>query len=403
MADNGLVDYADPAFRRACRAAVKTELTDEQFENFMVEAKARGLNPVLGHLWIQMRWDSKSRTEKPVIGVGIDGFRYVAHQTREYAGQDAPVFVEGHNELPFSCTITVHRWSPLANEKVSYTATIYFDEYCQVGKDKNPTRMWAKMPHAMLAKCAEAVTLRKAFVELGGLYTPDEMAQAANQGDDPPTDQQQAVAAAEKTEAKNNQVAEKTAARAAKNPDDIAARIAGISNMQEALKQLEPNPGAGEATYYDILWVGYGARHANSPVFLNDWEKAAACWKELTRKVNEWKKAATLGVTAEDLEPDSSETSDEIAERKVAELRREKGEPALTVKDFDDNELWLVKAFLKAGRGVVGDDIDPWLADFAGVKGELLAQAESWREKQDDQSAPPTEKTPSGEQGGLGW
>ena len=60
------------------------------------------------------------------------------------------------------------------------SATAHYIEYCQRNKEGQPTRFWEGMAHSQLAKCAEALALRKSFpADLSGLYTADEMRQAA--------------------------------------------------------------------------------------------------------------------------------------------------------------------------------------------------------------------------------
>jgi len=83
--------------------------------------------------------------------------------------------------IPLAATVTVYRMTGAA--RFAYTATARFREYYR----NTPT--WNHMPFTMLAKCAEALALRKAFpAELGGLYTREEMNQAGVEDEEKITD-----------------------------------------------------------------------------------------------------------------------------------------------------------------------------------------------------------------------
>lgn len=136
------------------------------------------------------------------IQTGIDGFRLIAERSKLYAGQDAPqwltadgewvdVFVKAlHGEHPLAARVRVYRhdWDKPA------VGIATWDEYVQTKSNGEVTAMWKQRGPGQLAKCAEALALRKAFPQdLSGLYTSDEIGggvlevREADQGENVPS------------------------------------------------------------------------------------------------------------------------------------------------------------------------------------------------------------------------
>lgn len=160
--------------------------TDNELRLFISVCHATKLNPFLRQVHFVKRWDSKLLQEVGVIQVGIDGFRAIAEESGQYAGSDDAIHkdqtekelvmgkVKVKKDVPGSATVTVYKL--IGEQRYPFTATARWDEYYPGDKQGY---MWAKMPYGQLAKCAEALALRKAFPKLlSGLYVPEEMDQA---------------------------------------------------------------------------------------------------------------------------------------------------------------------------------------------------------------------------------
>jgi phage recombination protein Bet len=177
------------------KATVAEGTTDLEFQLFAQVCQRTGLDPFARQIYaIKRKMQKDGRwVERMVLQTGIDGYRVIAERTGEYVGGDEPTYGGecpcGNKALgkhPEWAAVTVRRLK--SGQGWTTTAKAYFDEYAQTKADGHPNGMWEKMPRNQLAKCAEALALRRAFPGLfEGVYTSEEMGQADNEAHAPVT------------------------------------------------------------------------------------------------------------------------------------------------------------------------------------------------------------------------
>lgn len=150
------------------RRTIAPDATDSELALFFYDCTRRGVHP-LDKL---IHFTKRNGKYTPITS--IDMFRQRASESGEHFGTDDAIYLGDVGKPEFAASVTVYK--KVQGEKCAFTATARWSEYFPGEKQGF---MWQKMPHLMLAKCAEALALRKAFpAQLHGLYTPEEMAQA---------------------------------------------------------------------------------------------------------------------------------------------------------------------------------------------------------------------------------
>jgi phage recombination protein Bet len=134
--------------------------SDAQLALFLQTCRSRGLDPFVKQVYF---------TPQGII-VSIDGLRAIAERTGAYA-PGATRYEYDKKKSLVAAFVSVKKYVNGTWFDVEESA--FYEEY------RGGSPIWKKMPRVMLAKCAEARALRRAFSsDLSGLYAAEEMDQA---------------------------------------------------------------------------------------------------------------------------------------------------------------------------------------------------------------------------------
>ena len=171
--------------RTVCKGA-----DNDEFALFLWTCKKHKLDPITKQIYAVFRNVTKHHQDEKGIWVsgrqmtiqmGIDGLRALAgRHHKDFGGADEPTFVMSGKVTPAGRPIpdsaTVRLWKKGLEHPIVGVA--YWDEFAPRDLSETKADFYNRMPRHMLAKCAEALAIRKGYPDLSDIYTDAEMVQA---------------------------------------------------------------------------------------------------------------------------------------------------------------------------------------------------------------------------------
>jgi hypothetical protein len=177
------------------RIAFYPQLNRDLFQGFKAMCAKRRLSIFCRHLCPWVEPATRDRPPRLVPVMSIDAHRLIARRHSKYQGQtdvkwagEDKTWTDQWNER------TPPLWAKVGVYCEGFRKPMYgkapweaFARYTVEQGIEMLDPFWHKMGTIMLAKCAEAMALRKAFPEeLGGIYIPEEMSRSKDSKPQPP-------------------------------------------------------------------------------------------------------------------------------------------------------------------------------------------------------------------------
>lgn len=187
--DRKVTSLYDPRLVQIVRMTAAKDANDIEFEMFVNTARHLNLDPLRNQIYCFIFNKDNAEKRKPTTIIGITGYRSVAARTGNYRPDDEePKIIKRKTAVNpdtnplgiVSATVKIYVY--LHGEWHKVVGKAKWDEYVpladtwlddgrgnrrQEGKARlDPKSNWAKMPELMIAKCAEALAIKKAFPDV---------------------------------------------------------------------------------------------------------------------------------------------------------------------------------------------------------------------------------------------